>query len=52
LTDTEIFEFALTASARAFFSKSLDSMGAQPDEALADTARLFELVELRQPSAG
>ena len=45
LTDTEIFEVALTASARAFFSKSLDSMGAEPDEALASTASLFDLVE-------
>jgi hypothetical protein len=47
LTDTEIFEVALAASARAFFSKSLDSMGAEPDDALADSARLFDLVELR-----
>ena len=47
LTDTEIFEVALTAAARAFFSKSLDSMGAELDEALADSARLFYLVELR-----
>jgi uncharacterized peroxidase-related enzyme len=50
LTDTEIFEVALTAAARAFFSKSLDSMGAEPDEALADSARLFDLVELQQPA--
>jgi uncharacterized peroxidase-related enzyme len=47
LTDDEVFEVALAASARAFFSKSLDAMGAQPDEALAGTADLFDLIELR-----
>jgi uncharacterized peroxidase-related enzyme len=47
LTDTEIFEVTLAAAARSFFSKSLDAMGAGPDDALASTTALFDLVELR-----
>jgi uncharacterized peroxidase-related enzyme len=35
LSDPEIFDVVLTAAARSFFSKSLDSMGAEADEAYA-----------------
>jgi uncharacterized peroxidase-related enzyme len=31
-SDTEIFDIAVTAAARCFFSKTLDAMGAAPDE--------------------
>ncbi|MCA9883641.1 MAG: peroxidase-related enzyme [Anaerolineae bacterium] len=42
MTDTEIFDVAATAAARCFFSKLLDSLGAQPDSvfmSLDDTLR-------------
>jgi uncharacterized peroxidase-related enzyme len=45
LADEEILDLALTASARSFFSKTLDAMGCEPDEALAGTANLLDLVE-------
>ena len=32
-TDAEIFDIATTAAARCFFSKTLDAVGAKPDEA-------------------
>jgi hypothetical protein len=32
LTDADVFDIVLTAAARAFFSKSLDAMSAEPDE--------------------
>ncbi len=35
LSDAEIFDVVLAAAARSFFSKSLDSMGAETDEAYA-----------------
>ena len=44
LGDAEILDVALTASARSFFSKTLDAMGCEPDEALAGTANLLDLV--------
>jgi hypothetical protein len=47
LTDPEIFDVALAAAARCFFSKSLDSMGAQPDPEYEETAQLLDLVPLR-----
>ena len=31
-SDTEIFDIAVTAAARCFFSKTLDAVGADPDE--------------------
>jgi alkylhydroperoxidase family enzyme len=31
--DAEIFDIATTATARCFFSKTLDALGAEPDEA-------------------
>jgi uncharacterized peroxidase-related enzyme len=31
LTDTEIFDIVVAATARAFFSKTLDALGAEPD---------------------
>lgn len=50
LTEAEIFNIVLAAAARCFFSKSLDAMGAEPDEQLADTNALVELIELRPAS--
>jgi uncharacterized peroxidase-related enzyme len=46
LTDADIFNVVLAAAARSFFSKALEAMEAEPDEALAATNDLFELVEL------
>jgi uncharacterized peroxidase-related enzyme len=51
LSDAEIFDVALAAALRCFFSKVLDSMGAEPDEVYADSATLLELVELPEPAA-
>lgn len=36
LSDAEIFDIAAAASARCFFSKLLDALGAEPDAAYAD----------------
>jgi len=36
LTDVEILDVALAASARNFFSKALDGVGAEPDAAYLD----------------
>lgn len=47
LSDAEIFNIVLVAAFRAFWSKSLDAMGCEPDEQLAATNDLIELVELR-----
>jgi uncharacterized peroxidase-related enzyme len=47
LGDAEILDVALAASARSFFSKTLDAMGCEPDEALAGTAHLLDLAEAR-----
>lgn len=49
LTDPEIFDVALAAAARSFFSKSLDAMGAQPDPEYEETAQLLDLVQLPLP---
>ena len=46
LSEEEIFDVTLAASARSFYSKVLNAMGAEPDEAYADTNDLLELVEL------
>lgn len=46
LTDPEIFDVVLAAAARAFFSKSLDSMGAEADEAYAKTLGVEVATEL------
>jgi uncharacterized peroxidase-related enzyme len=45
LSDAEVLDVALAASARSFFSKTLDAMGCEPDEALAGTAHLLDLAE-------
>jgi uncharacterized peroxidase-related enzyme len=47
LGDAEVLDVALAASARSFFSKTLDAMGCEPDEALAGTAHLLDLAEAR-----
>jgi uncharacterized peroxidase-related enzyme len=48
LTDAEIFDVTLAAAARTFYSKVLQAMDAEPDEVLADTNDLVDLIELRQ----
>jgi uncharacterized peroxidase-related enzyme len=47
LSEEEIFDVTLAAGARNFYSKVLNAMGAEPDDAYADTNDLLELVELR-----
>lgn len=47
LTDKEIFDVTLAASARVFYSKVLQAMDAEPDEALAATNGLLDLIELK-----
>jgi uncharacterized peroxidase-related enzyme len=49
LGDAEILDVALAASARSFFSKTLDAMGCEPDDALAGTAHLLDLAERDEP---
>jgi len=46
LGDAEIFDVVLAATARAFFSKSLDSMGAEADEAYVDRLGAVVAAEL------
>jgi hypothetical protein len=50
LADAEVFDVALTAALRCFFSKVLDSMGAEPDEVYREAATLMELVPLPEPA--
>ncbi len=45
LTDEEIFDVVLAASARALFSKTLDALAAEPDAPLAATSPIFELTQ-------
>jgi uncharacterized peroxidase-related enzyme len=47
LSDKEIFDVTLAAAARVFYSKVLQAMDAEPDEALAATNGLVDLVEQR-----
>jgi uncharacterized peroxidase-related enzyme len=47
LSDKEIFDVTLASAARVFYSKVLQAMDAEPDEALAATNGLVDLVELR-----
>jgi uncharacterized peroxidase-related enzyme len=47
LSDREIFDVTLAAAARVFYSKVLQAMDAEPDEALAATNGLVDLVGLR-----
>ena len=47
LSDAEIFNVTLAAAARTFYSKVLQAMAAEPDEVLADTNDLVDLIELR-----
>jgi len=50
LTDAEILDVVLTASARNFFSKALDGVGAEPDAAFRDLeADLREGLALGRP---
>jgi uncharacterized peroxidase-related enzyme len=49
LSDREIFDVTLAAAARVFYSKVLQAMDAQPDEALAATNGLVDLIELGPP---
>lgn len=47
LSDKEIFDVTLAAAARVFYSKVLQALDAEPDEALAATNGLVDLVELK-----
>jgi alkylhydroperoxidase family enzyme len=49
MTDAEVFDVVLAASARAFFSKTVEAMAAEPDDALAPVLDLADLVDA--PSA-
>lgn len=50
LSDEEILDVVLTSAARSFFSKTLDAVGAVPDEAyLALEPELLELFTLGRP---
>ena len=49
-SDAEIFDIVLAASARSFFTKTIDSVGAVPDEAyLALGPELVELLSMGRP---
>ncbi len=51
LGDAEILDVALAAAARSFFSKTLDALGCEPDEALAGTAHLLDFAHRDEPHA-
>jgi alkylhydroperoxidase family enzyme len=49
-TDPEILDIAMAAAARCFFSKTLDGVGAEPDEAYAELAEaLADVLPARRP---
>ena len=52
LTDAEILDVALAAAARCFFSKTLDAVGAEPDEAYAELAEALDDVLPRRRAGG
>lgn len=50
LQDEEIFDIILAASARSFFSQTLDSTGTQPDEAyLKHVGDLTQVLAVGRP---
>jgi len=52
-TDTEIFDITTTAAARCFFSKTLDALGAAPDEAfMALDETLRQSLTVGRPISG
>lgn len=52
-SDTEILDIALTAAARAFFSKVLDGVGAAPDDAFMNLdANLRRTLAVGRPFDG
>jgi uncharacterized peroxidase-related enzyme len=52
-SDTEILDIALTAAARCFFSKVLDSVGAAPDDAyMALDERVRQTLATGRPFTG
>jgi alkylhydroperoxidase family enzyme len=51
LADAEILDVVLAAAARCFFSKTLDAMGAEIDDAYAATSELVDIVGSRSKSA-
>jgi len=52
-TDAEIFDIATTAAARCFFSKTLDAVGAEPDETyLALEDELRQALTVGRPISG
>jgi alkylhydroperoxidase family enzyme len=52
LADREILDIALAGAARSFFSKTLDAMGAEPDEVYKDLdENLKEALAIGRPFA-
>jgi hypothetical protein len=52
LTETEIMDVVLAASARCFFSKALDGLGILPDSELAELGpELLEVLVVGRPIA-
>jgi alkylhydroperoxidase family enzyme len=50
LADEEILDVILTSTARSFFSKTLDAIGAMPDEIYLDLEpELLQLLSLGRP---
>jgi len=53
LTDAEIMDVVLAASARCFFSKTLDGVGVQPDASYAELgSALLDVLVVGKPIAG
>ena len=52
-SDTEIFDIAATATARCFFSKTLDALGAEPDAVYLDLdKKLRQTLTVGRPISG
>ena len=52
LEDAEIFDVVLVAAARAFYSKTLESLGVPPSPELVETNGLLDLVEPPRAAVG
>ena len=51
LSETEIMDVVLAASARCFFSKTLDALGVRPDASYRDWSQLREALVVGRPIA-
>ncbi|MCB9100827.1 MAG: carboxymuconolactone decarboxylase family protein [Anaerolineales bacterium] len=52
-SDAEIFDFTTAITVRCFFSKTLDALGVQPDEAYLELgAALYPVLAIGRPIAG